>query len=277
MAGCDERVGPRGPMGLQGAKGDTGAAGSMGIQGPQGPQGLQGMIGNTGFTGAKGEKGVDGLQGDRGPAGTPGIDGLQGIPGPAGSPGATGAAGRDGTPGAQGPRGATGAQGPTGANGTNGRYILGAYNSLTGIGNSAAIGDETLAFSQNLIGNLLSNDGDEIELFVNTEYFANDIVNLIFSIDSLNRYTYVYQNPDNDVRFIKIKIARIDKVNQLWTIEDVTKTLLGPVLNIMTIDTFATTFDLASPMTFEILIDNTVIGIDQVVLKKAVMYLNKLV
>jgi len=276
MSGCNEKIGPQGPMGLPGAKGNTGASGPMGLQGPQGPAGLQGLNGAKGDKGDKGDTGLDGAKGDTGPAGIPGKDGAEGPKGINGTDGALGAKGDIGPQGPQGSQGAQGVQGLQGIQGVNGRYILGAYNDLTGIGNSSALGDETLLFSQNLAGNTLLLNGDEIELFIHTEYFANDLVNIIFDMDGANRYTYAYQNADDDIRFIKIKIARINSVSQFWTIEDVCKTILGPVTAIKTIETFTTTFDLKNPMSFEIFADNIALGADQVVLKKAVMYLNKI-
>jgi len=272
---CGCKDGERGPRGLPGTTGDTGTSGSVGAQGAKGPQGLQGLAGAVGLKGDKGDKGDQGIQGITGHAGVPGVDGTQGIPGPVGSPGSDGAAGADGSPGAQGIQGIQGPTGLTGAAGI-GRYILGAYNDTTGIGNSDAIGDETLLFRQDIVGNTLSNNGDELELFIHTEYFASDTVDIIFDMNAANRYSYSYQNANNDIRFIKIKIARINSASQLWTIEDVTKTLVGPVFSITTIATFTTTYDLTTPMSFEIFADNLVLGADQVVLKKAVMYLNKL-
>ena len=276
MAGCDCKDGQRGPMGLQGPQGATGAqgpAGATGAQGQVGIQGVQGEKGNAGTNGVDGEKGDRGIQG---PAGVPGIDGL---PGQKGLPGRNGLDGDKGNPGPAGPKGntgATGAQGLQGLAGAPGRYILGSYASLTGIGNSSAIGDETLLFSQNVKGNTLSNNGDEIELLINTEYFANDLVNLIFDMDLANRYVYAYQLPDNDIRSIKIVITRIDANNQLWSIEDVCKELVGFTIAIKTLATFTTTYDLTTPMSFEIFADNLALGADQVLLKKCSMYLNKL-
>jgi len=276
MAGCDCKDGQRGPMGLQGPQGETGAQGPAGGQGAQGQAGLQGVQGEKGLSGINGTKGNEGNRGYIGPAGAPGIDGL---PGPKGNDGRNGLDGDKGNTGEAGPIGNTGAKGLTGATGANGlpgKYILGSYASLTGIGNSDAVGDETPLFSQNIAGNTLSTDGDEIELFLDTEYFASDLVNLIFGMDTtINIYTYPYQNVDNDIRTIKILITRIDANNQLWSIQDVCKELVGFTIGIKTLATFATTYDLTTPMSFQILADNLVLGADQLLLKKCSMYLNK--
>jgi hypothetical protein len=264
-------------MGMQGLQGETGAQGPAGGQGAQGQVGLQGIQGEHGDIGSKGFAGINGDKGDQGPAGIPGKDGEAGPRGIDGARGLDGINGEKGIPGDPGPVGVTGAQGAQGVPGINGRYVLNSYASLTGIGNLAPIGSPTLLFSQPLIGNLLSANGDEIELFLNTEYFDNDLVNLIFSIDVLNQYTYAYQNSDNDIRTLKILITRIDSTHQLWSIEDVCKNLISSNIAIKTLATFSTAFDLTTPMTFEIFADNLALGADQVVLKKCSMYLNKLV
>jgi len=275
MAGCDCKDGQRGPMGLQGPQGATGAqgpAGATGAQGQLGIQGVQGQKGLDGIDGAKGDKGDPGIQG---PAGVPGIDGLPGPKGLDGANGLDGAKGNQGPAGPKGDTGLTGAQGPQGLNGAPGRYIIGSYASLTGIGNSSAIGDETLLFRQAIAGNTLSNNGDELEFFINTEYFANDLVNIIFDMNLANRYTYAYQNADSDIRSIKVVITRVDANTQLWSIEDVCKELVGFTIGIKTLATFTTTYDLTTPMSFEIFADNIALGADQVLLKKCSMYLNK--
>jgi len=274
MADCNEKIGPRGPMGLQGPAGNTGPQGPTGATGAQGQTGLQGVQGEKGNRGIDGLKGDKGDKGDQGPAGVPGIDGL---PGPKGIDGRNGLDGDKGNPGPAGPPGRTGAiglQGPQGFAGENGRYILGSYISLTGIGNSDATGDETLLFTQNVAGNTLVNEGDEIEFHIDAEYLQNDLVNLIFELDPLNRYTYAYQNSENDIRFIKVVVTRVDKVNQLWSIQDVCKNALNTIA-IKTIETFTTTFDLDMPMTFNLFADNIALGADQVLVKKCNMYLNK--
>jgi hypothetical protein len=262
-------------MGLRGPKGDTGEAGAKGAVGLQGPQGIQGLQGPRGIDAVNGEKGFNGSQGVQGPPGVPGIDGL---PGPQGIPGRNGLDGDKGDTGPAGPKGdtgATGEQGIQGSSGSDGRYIIGSYISLTGIGNTDPIGDETPLFTQSLAGFTLVNDGDEIELILDTEYFANDLVNLIFELDALNRYVYAYQLPDNDIRSISIIITRVNATTQSWSIQDVCKDLISTNIAIKTLATFVTNFDLSTPMTFQILADNTVIGADQVLLKKCSMYLNR--
>ena len=276
MALCDERIGPRGPMGLQGLTGLTGASGATGATGAQGAQGLQGQNGVAGSPGARGEKGDRGDKGDTGPAGVPGIDGL---PGPQGLAGINGIHGNIGNDGPQGPTGPTGKQGATGVQGNpglDGRYLLGSYVSLTGIGNSDPIGDETLLFSKAIIGNTLSNDGDELEFFLSTEYFGSNSVDLIFELSPTNRYVYTYINVNNDIRTIKVLVTRISSASQVWNIEDVCKDLVGLGITVKTLASSTTTFDLTLPTTFNLFADNAVIGVNQVVLKKCSMYLNKL-
>ena len=276
MAGCDCKDGQRGIMGLPGIQGEPGVPGATGGQGAQGLQGTTGYKGSKGDTGLQGPIGTLGLKGRTGHAGIPGADGAPGIPGLAGAAGPAGENGKDGEKGAQGITGTQGPQGAQGIQGIDGRYIIGSYISLTGIGNSSAIGDETLLFSQSLVGNTLSNNGDEIELLLDTEYFANDIVNIIFDMNLANRYTYSYVNVDNDIRSIKIVITRIDSTHQMWSIQDATKNLVSLGISITTLATFTTGYDLTTPMSFEILADNLVVGADQVILKKCSMYLNKL-
>jgi hypothetical protein len=275
MAGCNCKDGQRGPMGLQGPQGETGAQGPAGGQGAQGQVGLQGVQGEKGLSGYDGAKGNDGLRGLQGPAGAPGIDGL---PGPKGNDGRNGLDGEKGNTGEAGPKGntgATGQRGATGQNGLPGRYVIGSYVSLTGIGNSDAIGDETLLFHQDVLGNTLYTNGDELEFYIDMEYFANDLVNIIFDMNLANRYVYAYQNADNDVRSLRVLITRLDNNTQLWSIQDVCRDLVSLTLGIKTLATYTTFYDLTTPMSFEIFADNIALGANQVVLKKCSMYLNK--
>ena len=103
----------------------------------------------------------------------------------------------------------------------------------------------------------------------------NDLVYLIFELDALNRYVYPYQNSDIDIRSISIVITRVDATTQFWSIQDVCRNILTTNIEIKTFQTFVTNFDLSTPMTFQILADNTVIGANQVLLKKCSMYLNR--
>jgi hypothetical protein len=91
-------------------------------------------------------------------------------------------------------------------------------------------------------------------------------------MDPSNEYTYLVQNTDNDIRFVKIKITRVDKTNQLWTISDQVKNAVSGTTTIENIDVVTTTFDLSLPMSFEILADNIAVGADQILLKKASIY-----
>lgn len=274
MSCTDCKDGQRGLMGLRGPKGDTGASGATGARGAQGTQGAQGLTGASGVSGSNGAKGNVGIQGIQGPAGIPGNDGLNGATGQRGANGLDGTDGSDGPPGAAGPMGPQGATGIQGVQG-NGRYIIGSYVSLTGIGNSDPIADETPLFTQNLTGSILVNDGDEIELLINTEYIGSDLVYLIFELDPLNRYVYPYQNTDPDIRSISIIITRVNPTTQFWSIQDVCRNIFPVNIKVQALDTFTTSFDLSLPMTFQILADNTVIGVDQVLLKKCSMYLNR--
>jgi len=267
--------GPRGPMGLQGPAGEQGVSGVPGIQGPQGPQGIQGLTGPKGDSGNDGNDGAQGIPGIQGPPGVPGRDGDQGPAGIDGQKGEDGAQGPQGEQGIQGPVGPAGIPGPAGPAGNNGRVILGAYNNTTGVGNLNPIGEDQL-FLLTIPAATLALNGDELEISTHIEYRSNDLVNMKFKLDGANEYTYAVQNPDDELRNIKIKIARIDKVNQLWTIEDVVKDTVGGGISIKTLETFTTTYNLDSGINFEILADNTVIGANQVVLKKAVVYKNSL-
>lgn len=273
MAGCDCKDGQRGPMGLPGIQGETGASGTVGPQGPQGVEGLRGLSGASGLRGLTGFHGSDGIAGAQGPAGIPGTDGINGAVGARGPSGVDGADGAQGGPGVQGPQGEKGEQGIQGLAG-QGRYVIGSYISLTGTGNLSPIGEDIL-FSQSISGFTLQNDGDEIELLLDTEYIDNDLVYLIFELDPLNRYVYSYQMTDIDIRSISIVITRVDATTQFWSIQDICKNVTTSAIAIKTFETSLTNFDLSTPMDFKILADNTVIGANQVVLKKCSMYLNR--
>tara|TARA_R110000772_G_scaffold173367_1_gene285341 strand:- start:1067 stop:1894 length:828 start_codon:yes stop_codon:yes gene_type:complete len=273
MAGCDCKDGQRGPMGLQGPQGETGAQGASGGQGAQGTEGLRGLSGTVGARGLKGFHGSDGIAGTQGPAGIPGTDGIDGAVGSRGPSGIDGTDGAQGGPGPQGVQGVQGNQGIQGLAG-KGRYVIGSYISLTGTGNLSPIGEDIL-FSQSVTGFTLQNDGDEIELLLDTEYIDNDLVYLIFELDPLNRYVYSYQMTDIDIRSISIVITRVDATTQFWSIQDICKNVATSAITIKTFETSLTNFDASKPMVFKILADNTVIGANQVVLKKCSMYLNR--
>lgn len=173
-----------------------------------------------------------------------------------------------------GTAGIDGTNGTDGIDGTNGSSILGAYNSATGIGNAAGLGLTTF-FSAPLLANTLSTDGDELEVFAYIEYQENDPVDLIFSLASGETFTYNVANSESDVRFIKIKIARIDQNNQMWSIEALVKNALS-LKAVERVDIAYTTFDLSTATTFEILADNiNLAGANALRLKKAVLYLDK--
>jgi hypothetical protein len=269
MADCKE--GPRGPMGLRGPAGSQGPAGAPGPQGAQGIQGIQGIRGPKGDKGADGAKGDKGDKGDKGSPGIAGADGQIGPRGFDGKNGLDGADGKQGIPGQKGDKGDRGESGPQGARGESGTTIISSYIDTIGIGNSDAIGDETLLHRASIPGNTLLNNGDEIHIDCYLEYLANDIVNLIFKMDAGNKYTYPVQNADNDIRTLKVIITRVNQNSQLWTIQDTVKNLVSGSIDILTFDVATTSFDLALPMSLDVVADNVALGANQVVLKKCIL------
>jgi len=188
----------------------------------------------------------------------------QGERGPQGPPGIQGPRGNDGTPGSAG---------TPGENGLDGRIILAAYNSSDGIGNDSPIGT-TNVFSHIIPANTLSANGEELEVFIYTDYNDNDPVDMDIKLSATDKYTYTIQNSNSDLRFIKVRIARISQTSQLWTFEAVRKDVLGKVID--ELDAIVTAFDLATPSTFEIDLTNSAIGASQVVLRKCVLYYSKI-
>lgn len=152
--------------------------------------------------------------------------------------------------------------------------ILSAYNSQTGVGNTA--GASTVnAITVSIPGNTLANDGDEYEMDLYTEYQENDPVTMEIGIGAGATWSKVIQNASDDKRFFKIKVARIDQNNQLWTISSLIDTFPN-IENLEDVDVIYTTKDLSTTENWTVkLINDGSAGANAIVLHKAVLYLNK--
>lgn len=172
------------------------------------------------------------------------------------------------TPGPQGPAGAEG------IDGQDGTKILSAYNSRTGIGNGA--GASTVnAIVVSIPGNTLANDGDEYEVDLYLEYLQNDPVDLEIGIGAGAIWTRTVQDAENDKRFIKIMISRIDQNNQMWTITEHTQNALSQEF-ISEMDVIYTTKDLSTTENWTVnLINGGAAQANALTLHKAVLKLNK--
>lgn len=170
-----------------------------------------------------------------------------------------------------GTNGTNGTDGIDGTDGVDGSSIIATYNDLVGIGNDTDPDPTYTLFSEALPSTSLSTDGDEIEVFAVVEYSENDPVNLIFRLSPTESYTMSISSASDEVIFIKIRISRISQTSQLWTIESIHNPTALAIYT-STLTTTSTTFDLQTSPTFEIIVDNTVAGANQVVLKKATIY-----
>jgi hypothetical protein len=152
--------------------------------------------------------------------------------------------------------------------------ILLAYNSQTGIGNTAgATTVNAVAFS--VPGNTLANDGDEYEMDLYTEYQENDPVDIEIGIGAGATWTRTIQSASNDKSFFKVKVARIDQNNQMWTIEMVTEDVLN-TRYVAELDVIYTTKDLSTTENWTVnLINSGAAGANSLVLHKAVLKINK--
>jgi hypothetical protein len=159
-----------------------------------------------------------------------------------------------------------------GPRGISGHYILCAYNNLTGIANTISELDEDLLFECEVPANTLTSSGDELELFLYLNYNDNDPVDLNIKLSATEFYTFTISDSDPSIRFIKIKIARINATSQLWTIEQNSNTT-GSFL-VQTMEAHNTAFNLGTNMTFQVTAQNTASGANQLILKKAVLYKN---
>jgi hypothetical protein len=163
-----------------------------------------------------------------------------------------------------------------GANGANGIRILFAYNSATGIANTS--GATTVnAVAISIPGSTLYTNGDEYEMDLYTEYIASDPITLEIGIGAGAVWTKIIDNANNDKRFFKIKVARIDQNNQMWTISAltrnaVTKEVIEEMAVIYTTKDLSTTED----WTVNLVNAGGVAGANALRLHRAVLYLNKL-
>jgi hypothetical protein len=152
--------------------------------------------------------------------------------------------------------------------------ILSAYNSATGAGNLA--GASTMnAIVVSIPGNTLANDGDEYEMDLYTEYGENDPVDLEIGIGAGATWTKTIQSASNDKSFFKVKVARIDQNNQMWTIEMVTEDEFN-TRYVAELDVIYTTKDLSTTENWTVnLINSGAAAANALVLHKAVLKLNK--
>lgn len=178
--------------------------------------------------------------------------------------------GPTGATGATGPAGADGAPGFAGINGTDGTTILSTYNSLIGVGTPNGLTETTL-FTYNVPSNTLNTNGDELELYSNFLYTDNDTVTIRFKFGS-KILTYTIQTAYGVILSFKIKIARISSTSQLITIERIDYINSVTPLGIITLLTDSSTVDLATILAFEISAQNSALGSNQVILKKATLY-----
>jgi len=176
--------------------------------------------------------------------------------------------GPQGIPGETGENGTDGEDGTNGTNGVNGTTILSSYNNLLGVGTPDNT-VETILYSYVVPLNTLVNNGDELELFTYYEYFENDPVTLRIKFGS-KVVTLVVADSENDIRVLKIKISRISQTSQMWVIQEDRKILSVVSGNLLQID--SSTVDLATNLTFQITAQNSAVGANQLVLKKATLY-----
>ena len=152
--------------------------------------------------------------------------------------------------------------------------ILSAYNNQTGAGNLGGV--STLnAITISIPGNTLENDGDEYEMDLYTEYQENDPVDLEIGIGAGATWTRTVIDSEDDKRFFKIVISRIDQNNQMWTITEHTQNALSQEF-ISDMDVIYTTKDLSTTENWTVkLINSGAAGANSLVLHKAVLKLNK--
>jgi hypothetical protein len=177
--------------------------------------------------------------------------------------------GPTGATGATGETGPAGTDGTNGTNGTNGTTILSTYNSTTGVGTPSGL-TETSLFSYSMPANTVNTNGDELELYAYYEYTQNDPVTLRVKLGS-KIVSFTVADAEDDYRILKIKISRISSNSQLWTIEEsIRGGGEGTIIGSIRVDT--STVDLTTILAFEITAENTALGVNQLLLKKATLY-----
>ncbi len=176
-----------------------------------------------------------------------------------------------GPPGPAGPQGPQGVQGPAGPAGFTGNVIL--FADLKIWGNLEPIGEDTFV-SVSIPANTLQNEGDELEIFCYFDYTANDLVNFTFRLAPGQEYVYPIINANNDFRLVRVYITRVSAGSQFWTIEALVNDSVSGVA-VQTIATNTTTFNLSTATTLELTASNVALGANQVVMKKAMVYLNR--
>jgi hypothetical protein len=178
------------------------------------------------------------------------------------------------TPGPQGDPGIDGVDGTNGTDGVDGMRILSAYNSATGVGNTAGVSTVN-AITVSIPGNTLANDGDEYEMDLYTEYQENDPIDLEIGIGAGATWTKTIANAENDKRFIKIIVARIDQNNQMWTIKSLSQNALSQEY-VDEMDVIYTTKNLSTTENWTVNLINLGTAVaNSLVLHKAVLKLNK--
>ena len=159
--------------------------------------------------------------------------------------------------------------GKKGADGTNATSILYAYNNLTGVGNSAPIGEDTLG-SYTILANELDVDNDEVTITIFYDYTASSRVTMKLKLGGSTIFSYGDISSTSLNTILDIKIARISNTSQLWTINKQSANATRTYSSMFTIDT-SSAATLSSSNLFEITADNLSLGANQVVLKKLVI------
>lgn len=159
--------------------------------------------------------------------------------------------------------------GKKGVDGINPVSILYAYNNLTGVGNSAAVGEDTLG-SYTIPASELDVNNDELDFYIFYDYFENERVTIRLKLGGSTIYTYNEIGALNTNNTLKIKVARISNTSQIWTIEKFSSDLTK-ISSSLFVDDTSSAATLTNTNLFEITADNLSLGANQVVLKKLVI------
>ena len=175
----------------------------------------------------------------------------------------TGPTGATGATGATGPAGSNGSNG---TNGTDGTTILATYNSSTGVGTPASLLETTL-FTYTMPANTLSTNGSELELYFLIDCTTSASVTYRVKLGS-KIYTFFKISSTDDIREIRIKIARNSLTAQVWSLRQDITTVTQPFLAMDT-----STVDLSTILNIEFSAENTSASTaNTLVLKKATIY-----
>ena len=159
--------------------------------------------------------------------------------------------------------------GKKGMDSSNTASIIYAYNNLTGVGNSAAVGEDTLG-SYTILASELDVNNDELDFYIFYDYFENERVTIRLKLGGSTIYTYNEVGALDTNNTLKIKVARISNTSQIWTIEKFSSDLTK-ISSYLFVDDTSSAATLTNANLFEITADNLSIGANQVVLKKLVI------